>query len=85
MNKVIAVDDGLTPVKNFLAAKGCQVIDVEAAKQQQVSAIILSGMDENFLGIQDVIIDAPVITAKGMSPEQVWNSILEKEKQGLNS
>ncbi len=80
MNKVIAVDDALTPVRNFLTEQGYQVIDVEAAKRQQVTAVVLSGMSENLLGMQDVMINAPVITAKGLTPEQIWNSIQECEK-----
>lgn len=75
MNKVVAVGEGLTPIKNYLTEQGCTVIDVNAAANQQVDAVILSGMSENFLGIQDVTTSAPIITADGLTPQEVWSSI----------
>lgn len=80
MNKVIAVEDNLEPVKKYLTVMGCQVIDVEAAMNRNVDAVVLSGADENLMGIQDVVIDAPIINARGISPEDVWNSILQRSK-----
>lgn len=76
MKKVVAVEDNLTPVKDFLIAKGCQVINVESAKNNSVDAVVLSGVKQNLLGMQDIIIDAPVINASGKTPQQVWDSIL---------
>jgi len=75
VNKVIAVDEGLTPLKNFLTEQGCTIINVNAAANQQVDAVVLSGMTENFQGIQDVSTSAPIITAKGLTPEEIWYSI----------
>lgn len=75
MNKIVAVDDGLAPVKNYLSEQGCRTISIEAAKHQKVDAVILSGMDRNFLGMTDVAIDAPVVSAEGMSPEEIWMAI----------
>jgi hypothetical protein len=81
VTKVIALDDGLLPVKNYLKEQGCQIINIDAAKNLQVDAVILSGMSENFLGIEDIMIDAPVINAKGMTPEEMWRDIQQIEKQ----
>lgn len=75
MNKIVAVEDNLASVKDFLSAKGCQIIDVEKARNRQVDAVVISGMDENLLGMEDVTINAPVINAKGRTPEEVWNNI----------
>lgn len=75
MKKVIAVENNLTPVKDYLVAKGCQVIDVESAQNQSVDAVVLSGVKQNLMGIQDVIVNAPVITASGKTPEEIWSSI----------
>lgn len=75
MRKVIAVENNLTPVKDFLVAQGCQVIDVESAQHQSVDAVVLSGVKQNLMGIQDVIVNAPVITASGKTPEEIWNNI----------
>lgn len=77
MTKVIAVDDNLSPVKEFLMSQGCQVIDVESAMNTEVDAVVLSGVKQNLMGIQDIMIDAPVITASGKTPQEIWNSILK--------
>ena len=78
---VVAVDDGLGSVKNYLKEQGCQIINIDAAKKQQVDAVILSGMTENFLGVEDILIDAPIFTAKGMTPEEIWRDIQQIAKQ----
>lgn len=78
MTKTIAVEDNLSPFKEFLEAKGCQVIDVGAAANQKVDAVVLSGADENLMNMQDVVVGAPVINAKGLSPEEVWEEISKR-------
>lgn len=75
MNKTIAVEDNLTPVKSFLAARGCRIVDVEEAKSRQVDAVVLSGSDRNLMGMQDIIVAAPVINASGKTPQEVWEDI----------
>lgn len=76
INKVVAVEDNLEPVKKFLTTQGCQVISVEKAKNRQVDALVLSGMDQNILGMEDVMIDVPIISAQGKSAEEIWNEIM---------
>jgi hypothetical protein len=75
MNKIVAVENNLTPFKEFLTQKGCRVIDIDVAKGESVDAVVISGSRENLLGMQDVYIDAPVINASGKTPEEVWYSI----------
>ena len=58
-----------------LAAQGCQIIAVENVKDNKVDAVVLSGMNQNIMGIQDITTKAPVIDASGLSPEEVWNQI----------
>ncbi len=81
VNTVVAVDDGLTPVKNYLTEQGCQVINIDAAKNEKVDAVVISGMDKDFLGIEDIMIDAPVFSAQGMTPVEVWQDIQQIVKQ----
>ncbi|HBQ85375.1 MAG TPA: hypothetical protein DD811_02690 [Syntrophomonas sp.] len=75
MKKVIAVENNLTPVKEFLKLQGCQVIDVESALKTEVDAVVLSGVKQNLMGMQDIMINAPVITASGKSPQEIWDNI----------
>ncbi|MGE5404508.1 MAG: YkuS family protein [Candidatus Saccharibacteria bacterium] len=78
MKKTIAVEDNLAPFKEYLAAQGCQIVDVSKAKGRDVDAIVLSGADMNIMGIQDRMAQAPVINAAGLRPEQVWRQIQQR-------
>lgn len=75
MNRVVAIENNLNPVRDYLAAQGCQIIAVERVKETKVDAVVLSGVDQNIMGIQDITTKAPVIDASGLSPEEVWNQI----------
>ncbi len=76
MNKIIAVENNLAPIKDYLLDQGCQVIDVESAKNTRVDAVVISGSSKDLLGMQDVVIDAPVIDARGKTPNEVWHNIM---------
>jgi len=80
MNR-IAVESNLSPVQEYLSQQGYQVeiLDASNFKQAQnnYSAIVISGMDENLLGIQNVAGNAPVVNASGMTPEQVHKRLQE--------
>ncbi len=76
MNKIVAVENNLAPIKDYLLDQGCQVIDVESAQNTRVDAIVISGSSKDLLGMQDVVIDAPVIDARGKTPSEVWHNIM---------
>ena len=76
MNKIIAVENNLATIKDYLLDQGCQVIDVESAKNTRVDAVVISGSSKDLLGMQDVVIDVPVIDARGKTPSEVWHNIM---------
>jgi hypothetical protein len=39
------------------------------------SCIVASGMNQNFMGMEDVERDVPVIIAKGKTPDEVVNDV----------
>lgn len=71
--KTIAVEDTLTNVREFLKSNGYRV--VRLAGRQEADAYVVSGMDNNLMGMQDRSTKAPVIDASGKTPEQVLNSL----------
>lgn len=76
----IAVQKGLTPVRDYLADQGYEVetIDFDAftqAQNENYDAIVLTGMNKNFLGMEDTATGAPVIDATGMTPEEIHEQI----------
>jgi hypothetical protein len=76
LNKIVAVENNLAPIKDYLLDQGCQVIDVESAQNTRVDAVVISGSSKDLLGMQDVLIDAPVIDARGKTPSEVWDNIM---------
>lgn len=81
MDIKVAVENGLNNVKEYFENQGCQVdtfspgqIDTIGAVSHY-DAIIISGMNENFLGQEDVKTKASIICTEGMTPEQVFNNV----------
>lgn len=80
MKKIIAVEPDLTPVKDFLTSKGYQVEnisygDLAKDKTHKFDAFIITGLDNNYLGINDTVTNAIVLDAAGMSPEQLYHEL----------
>lgn len=78
--KTIAVEGNLSPVKDFLTAQGCQVIDMEESYRRRADAVVISGSDQNLMGMQDMTLDTPVINASGKTPQQVWEMIMRYDQ-----
>jgi hypothetical protein len=75
--KTVAVETGLQPVKDYLQSQGCQVVDMQNGESstEQAAVMCISGMDENVMGMEDVVNDIPVVCCDGMSPEQVYQRV----------
>jgi galactitol-specific phosphotransferase system IIB component len=80
MNRTVGVENGLTPVMEYLSEKGFQVeginLNSEYTKNiDRYDAVIVTGMNKDYLGVQDIVSKIPVIEAKGMSAEQVYEQL----------
>lgn len=78
--KKIAVQEGLRPVQEYLEDQGYEVETVNfdaftQAQNEDYDAIVLTGMNKDFLGMQDTATGAPVIDATGMTPEEIYEQI----------
>jgi hypothetical protein len=67
----IGVDDSLRPIKDRLREGGYEVVPLSAAAPADIAAIVVNGMSDNILGIQDIVLRVPVINAEGRTPEDV--------------
>lgn len=76
----IAVEDSLKNIQSYLQEKGYTVESIRTNKGNidSYDAVIVSGQDSNFLGIQDTSTKASVINAKGLSPEDVHKQLENK-------
>jgi hypothetical protein len=65
----VAVEDNLTPVRDLLQQKGFEVVSVD--RVQDADYVVLTGGDDNIMGIQTIMTKAPVITAEGRTAEEI--------------
>jgi len=75
MAKNIAVDDTLTPIKQTLKRRGYNVTHMGDTK---MDAIVVNGIDDNFMGMEDVIYNVPIVNAQRKSAEDVISELEAK-------
>ncbi|MEW6446932.1 MAG: YkuS family protein [Bacillota bacterium] len=65
----VAVDEGLSGVKEILRNEGFEVVHPERA--HGAVALVTDGAQRNMLNIQDVTFGGPVIDARGKTPAEI--------------
>ncbi|WP_067934741.1 YkuS family protein [Alicyclobacillus kakegawensis] len=76
--KTVAVEQGLGNVKDYFEAQGCQVVELDHAAVSApagASVMVVTGGDNNLMGMQDIVADVPVVSAEGLSPEEVYRRV----------
>jgi len=82
--KKIAVQQGLSEVKKYLSEEGYTVKEFDNSKKNaghfldRYDAVIVTGENQNIMGVEDTISSTPIIDATGMTAEEVKKQI-EKE------
>jgi len=83
MSKTVAVEGSLNNVKRYLASKGYNVVVFEDGPNNSkfsmgdYDAIVVTGQDSNYLGMEDIKTGVPVIDARGLTPEDIYNRLQE--------
>lgn len=75
--KKIAVEDGLAAVKDILKENGYQVLGPSQANR--ADAVVVTGLDNNMMNMQDISTRSSVIEAAGKTPADVLTEIQEME------
>lgn len=77
MRRAVAVEDGVSAViREALEKDGFIVVSPGAVGQ--LDATIISGMDANAMGMQDISGNSVVINAAGKTPEQVLSELKKR-------
>lgn len=76
-NSKIAVEDQLTNVKKMLEERGYTVVSPKNAGD--VTAVVVTGMDNNLMNMQNITTKAPVIDATGKDLYEILSLIRELE------
>lgn len=81
--KRIAVEDSLSNVKDYLQEKGYTVESLEDSRDRinSFDAVVVSGQNSNFLGIQDTSTKGNVVNAKGLTAKDIHREIQKAMKR----
>lgn len=73
----VAIEPGLGPFQDALKDAGFEVVELrrpESLRTLGAHAVVVSGLDSDFMGITDSR-EAPVVTAAGRTPEEVVDEV----------
>ncbi len=73
MTKKIAVEEGLTGLRELLREQGYTVVNPDS--NEKVMAMVVTGLDNNTMNMQDIATKVPVIDAAGKTPDQILTRI----------
>ena len=82
--KKIAVQKGLNTIKDYLSREGYTVKEFDNRKKNagnfldKYDVVIVTGENQNVMGVEDTISSTPIIDATGMTGEEVKNRIERK-------
>jgi hypothetical protein len=71
----VAVEEGLQAVSEALQNRGYEVVSLDGMQQGNCSCCVVSGGDNNMMGMQDTITEAAVVNAEGMTAEEVCDAV----------
>lgn len=75
--RIIAVERGLSPVQDHLREAGYQTVEWDGGDVRGADLLVVSGIDDDPMGIQEIKTRIPVIQVAGLSPEEVRQRIEE--------
>lgn len=85
--KKVAIVKELGTIGDYLKNEGYSVQELDTNMKYNSStlnsfdAVILSGLSEDFMGVQDTLTATPIINAEGMTAEQIKGEIDKKSTE----
>ncbi|WP_209123680.1 YkuS family protein [Alkalihalobacillus sp. BA299] len=75
----IGVEQSLTDVQQELQSRGYDVVQLKQEQDAQgCDCCVITGQDQNMMGIQNAVTAGSVISAQGMTAEEVCQQIEQK-------
>lgn len=72
MSRIIGIELSLTNVEDALKAKGYQVVQLCTAEYaKNCNCCVITGQDNNFMGISDTATSGSVIDARDISADEI--------------
>jgi galactitol-specific phosphotransferase system IIB component len=85
--KNIAVQKGLKHVSEHLTNAGYKVFEFDTRQKASkdfldgFDAVVMTGMNDNIMGIEDTNTKVPFVEARGMTPQEIQQTIERRVKQ----
>lgn len=80
--KKVGIEKPLSNVKRYLESRDCIVEVLESNNKEsqralnKLDAIVVTGSDSNFMGMEDVMTGTKVINAAGKTEDEVYDEVL---------
>ncbi|MCL5045715.1 MAG: YkuS family protein [Actinobacteria bacterium] len=78
MTKTIAIEEGLTGLTHDLTREGYRVVRLQEGQVKDADAVIITGLDQNFMGQHDRKTGGIVINAQGRSSADILNELRDR-------
>ncbi|MDM5334280.1 YkuS family protein [Ureibacillus composti] len=76
MSKIIGVEQSLSNVEQALQAKGYEVKQLRSEQDaKNCDCCVITGQDENVMGISNIVTEGSVINAHGLSADEVCERV----------
>jgi hypothetical protein len=72
---VVAIEQSLGPIEEFLRNNGMEVVGISTNAASDADVFVISGMDQDVMGITEAATGVPVISAEGKTPAEVFHQI----------
>jgi hypothetical protein len=79
--KKVAIQKGLSPIKDYLCEEGYTVKEFTNRKKNagnflnRYDSVVVTGENQNIMGVENTISSTPIIEATGMTGEEVKKQI----------
>ncbi len=79
--KKVAIEKPLSNVRRYLESRDCSVEVLDSSNKEsqkaldKFDAIVVSGSDSNFMGMEDVMTNTRVINANGKTEDEIYNEV----------
>lgn len=71
----VAVEPQMNDVKELLQQNGYEVTGLDAAALNNCQCCVISGQDQNMMGMADTATQASVINAHGMTAQEILDRV----------
>lgn len=81
--KKVGIEKTLSNVRRYLESRDCSIELLESHNKEsraaldKLDAIVVTGADSNFMGMEDVVTATRVINAQGKTEDEIYNEIVE--------